>query len=117
MSVSTIERLRHIRDEIEFINETCSGTEREDVLGDQALRRAVVRSLEIIGEAAKNLPESFRSEHDEIEWKKVCGMRDRLIHGYYTVNLDTVWDVISAHIPQLELVIRSALDELTDELT
>jgi len=117
MSVSTTERLRHIRDEIEFIIRTCRGSEKVDVLQDETAQRAVIRSLEIIGEAAKALPDSFRDSHPDIEWRKVAAMRDRLIHGYFTVNWDTVWDVVTVHVPRLEATVRSALDEVTDEPT
>ena len=79
------------------------------------MRRAVVRSLEVIGEAAKNLPEDFREQHSEIEWRKECGIRDRLIHGYFTVNLETVWDVVTSHLHPLESVVRSALNEMVDK--
>ena len=117
MSVSTAEHLRHMRDEIEFIAKTCAGRDKEDVFHDETVQRAVIRSLEIIGEAAKALPDSFRYSYSNIEWRKVSGMRDRLIHGYFTVNWDTVWDVVTVHLPQLDVTVRSALADMTDEPT
>lgn len=111
MPVSTIERLRHIQQEIAFLKDVCAGNAREDVLGDPVRERAVIRSLEIVGEAAKALPAGFHETHPEIEWRKVGGMRDRLIHGYFSVNHDIVWDVITVHIPELAKVVDSALAE------
>lgn len=111
MSVSATERLRHIQQEIAFLAGVCAGKAREDVLGDPVRERAVIRSLEIVGEAARALPPEFHQTHPEIEWRKVGGMRDRLIHGYFSVNHDIVWDVITVHIPKLAIVVNSALAE------
>ena len=61
---------------------------------DDILKRACVRSLEVIGEAVKNLPEDFKDEYPELEWKKIAGIRDKLIHHYFGVDWDIVWDVI-----------------------
>lgn len=65
------------------------------------MQRAVIRSLEIIGEASKKLPNQFKSEHSEIQWKSISGMRDKLIHDYFGIDLDLVWDVIKTKIPEL----------------
>lgn len=111
MSPSTTERLRPIQQEIDFLTQTCHGRSQDDVLGE----RAVVRSLEVIGEATKALPDDFREAHSEIDGRRVAGMRDRLIHGYFTVNLDTVWNVVTVHIPQLALVVQTALTSKVDE--
>jgi uncharacterized protein with HEPN domain len=62
---------------------------------------AVIRQLEIIGEATKNLSSDFRSAHPQIPWKDIAGMRDRLIHGYMAVDLPAVWDTATTDVPQL----------------
>jgi uncharacterized protein with HEPN domain len=80
-------------------------------LSDETLRRAFVRSLEVIGEAVKGLPDEFRREHDDIEWRAMAGMRDRLIHGYFGVDYEIVWDVVSRRIP----VIRRRIGEILEE--
>ena len=66
------------------------------------MRRAFVRSLEIIGEAVKNLPEEFRASHPEVEWRPIAQMRDRLIHGYYGVDYQLVWDVVRGETSRAE---------------
>jgi uncharacterized protein with HEPN domain len=73
----------------------------DDFRIDKKTINAVVRSLEVIGEATKHLPDSFRSEHPEIPWRQLAGMRDRLIHGYFGVDLEIVWDTVQQLLPQL----------------
>ena len=73
-------------------------------------RRAFVRSLEIIGEAAKKVPQEFREKHPAVEWKKMAGMRDRLIHNYIDVDYAIVWDVAETKVPELARQLRSVID-------
>lgn len=67
--------------------------------------------MEIIGEAAKNLPEDFRQKHSQVEWKAMAGMRDRLIHGYFGVDYEIVWDVVQKEIASLKKEIEELLAE------
>jgi uncharacterized protein with HEPN domain len=73
--------------------------------------RAVIRSLEIIGEATKKLPLDFRLLHSHIPWSEIAGMRDILIHNYFGVDYDIVWNVIHANIPELKQYLEEIIDE------
>jgi uncharacterized protein with HEPN domain len=78
-------------------------------LKNETIQRAFVRSLEIIGEAAKQVPEDFRNQHPNVQWKSMAGMRDRLIHAYFGVDYAIVWDVVQTRIPELRQQIASIL--------
>jgi uncharacterized protein with HEPN domain len=102
MSKDPIEYLKHIRDESLFILSVINNDVTKDIfLQDETLKRAVVRSLEIIGEASKKIPTDFKTKWDSINWKDMAGMRDRLIHDYMGVNYLIVWDVVKNKIPEL----------------
>jgi len=103
--------LRHILDEIEFLIEQCEGLPFQDLMDDDILKRACVRSLEVIGEAVKNLSEDFKEEYPELEWKKIAGIRDKLIHHYFGVDWDIVWDVIQNKLPDMEKKIKTLVEK------
>lgn len=108
MSKEPIEYLKHIRDESFFILSVIhKDVNKNDFFQDETLKRAVVRSLEIIGEATKKIPVDFKLKWNEIIWKNMAGMRDRLIHDYMGVNYSIVWDVAKNKIPELyEQIVR-----------
>ncbi|MEK6408252.1 MAG: HepT-like ribonuclease domain-containing protein [Acidobacteriota bacterium] len=81
MSISPVEYLRHILDETDFLTNRFARVSKEDFLTDETLKRAAVRSLEIIGEAVKKLPDDFRNRYIAVDWRAIAGMRDRLQRG------------------------------------
>jgi uncharacterized protein with HEPN domain len=109
MSKQPKEYLRHIQDECLFIISISQELKYDDFIANETLKRAVVRSLEIIGEATKKIPADFKVKWSSIEWKNMAGMRDRLIHDYIGVNYSIVWDVIVNKIPNLNKQISESL--------
>ena len=103
--------MNHVREETKFILKTCEGLEREDLMRNQLLQRAVLRRLEVIGEAVKNISEELKQRHPELEWKKLTGLRDKLIHHYFGVDWVIVWDVITTRIPSLHEQIEQLVEE------
>lgn len=76
-----------------------AGMNREDFISSSIAADAVVRNLEIIGEAANRLPAEFTDKHPEIEWRKIIGLRHRIVHDYFGVDLDIIWAIISRNLP------------------
>ena len=95
------ELLSDIREAIHRIGTYVTGMVYESFAADTKTQDAVIRNLEILGEAAKNLSEQLRSEHPGVPWKNMAGARDRLIHHYFGVNLDIVWQIITSELPQV----------------
>jgi uncharacterized protein with HEPN domain len=110
MPFSPLEYLRHILDETEYLSSKKQGLSKEQFLGDATLKRAFVRSIEVIGEAAKKVPSDLKNRFPEVNWKAMVGMRDRLIHDYLGVDYDIVWDVVENKIPALRQSILGILE-------
>lgn len=85
------------------------GLGRESFAADERTIDAVIRNLEIVGEAAKRVPDDIRRLHPQIAWKRIAGMRDLLIHDYSGVDLDVVWDVVENKIPDLQRRLKEIL--------
>ncbi len=111
MSFEPRDYLRHIAAEADYLISQTASLSLAEFMASGTLQRAFVRSLEIIGEASKKVPESFRAQHPEVEWRLMAGMRDRLIHGYLGVDYEIVWDVLKTRIPDLRRQIAAILDE------
>jgi uncharacterized protein with HEPN domain len=104
--------LRHILEEVDFLIAESKGLAFEQFVKNDVLKRASVRSLEVIGEAVKNLSGSVKQKCPYIDWKKFAGLRNKLIHHYFSVNWDIVWDVVKNKLPEPRDSIAKLLGEL-----
>ena len=104
-----IESARDILEAIKRIEAYTKGWTFQRFLKNTEKQDAVVRNLEIIGEAAKQIPEDFRKKYPGIEWKKMAGLRDVLIHNYMGVDLDEIQKIISARLPRLRAALKAIL--------
>jgi len=111
MSPSTIEYLRHMLDEVNYLLTQSQGLHKDTFIHDPTLKRAFVRSLEIIGEATKQLPPDFKRKYSHVEWKEIAGMRDKLIHHYFGVDYDVVWNAVTDDMPQLHKMLEQMIEQ------
>lgn len=100
MSPSLLDFLRH-KSECDYQVRLTEGRDRTELLDDPTKSRAIVRSLEVIGEAVKKLPMELRTKYPQVEWADIAGMRDVLIHHYFGIDYDIVWGVLQKEIPEL----------------
>jgi uncharacterized protein with HEPN domain len=109
MSTSAQAYLHHIINEAQYLMQQTQGLDKDEFLHDETLKRAFVRSLEVIGEAAKQIPDGLKQKYSHVEWRAMAGMRDRLIHGYFGVDYDVVWDAVTNNVPALHQEISEIL--------
>lgn len=100
-----------ILESIEKIENYIAGLSYEEFLNDTKTKDAVVRNLEIIGEAANQIHKEIMQKYKEIPWSQITGLRHRLIHGYFVVDYKIVWEIISNELPQLKNQIKKILEE------
>ena len=107
-----LDYLDDILESVEKIKRFTKGMSYDEFVDDPKTVDAVLRNFEVIGEAAKNVPDDIRTEYTDVPWSEMAGMRDKLIHGYATVELQIVWETIRKEIPTLGTQIESVRDEL-----
>ncbi|MCE7069004.1 DUF86 domain-containing protein [Dyadobacter sp. CY327] len=99
-------RLFHIIEAIHYIETFIEGKVKDDLYNDPMLRFAIERQLEIIGEAANHLSDELKLTNPEIEWRKVIAFRNFIVHEYFGIDLELVWDIIANKIPLLKMVVE-----------
>ena len=104
--------LQDILDAVNDIESFVESMTYEEFIKDRKTLNAVVRSIEIIGEASKNIPEAMKAKYKELPWKQMTGMRDKLIHAYFGVDVETLWKAVKDDIPPLKKAIQKMLKDL-----
>jgi uncharacterized protein with HEPN domain len=103
------ERLTDILDAVQRIRRHVTSGDRQRFQDDEVLQSAVLRWFEIIGEASRGLTDQFRQGHQQVPWREISGMRNRVTHGYFDIDLDVVWNTIMNDLPMLEDAVASWL--------
>jgi len=104
--------IEHILDSINAIKEFSKDINKETLVSDRLRQSAIVREIEIIGEATRNISENLKNKHPEIEWREIVGTRDKMIHHYFGVDLNIIWDIVNINLPDLKEKILKIKKEL-----
>ncbi len=104
--------LRHILDEIAFLKRISAERTLDDLINDDYFSHAVRSAIEVIGEAAINVPDRIKSEDPDIPWREMAALRNRIIHGYFRIDYSIVWNVIIQDLPEIEPKISALLAKM-----
>jgi uncharacterized protein with HEPN domain len=104
--------LKHIIERAELIEKYLGKKSLNDFLASSQVQDSVIRRLEIIGEAVKNIPENFKKSYPELPWRKIAGLRDILIHQYFGIDLELTWEIAKQNIPELKTEIKNVLNKI-----
>jgi len=104
--------LRDILEAIDKIERYTKNMNFEDFSDNELIQDGVIRNLEIIGEAVKNLPDDIKKDYSEVEWRKIAGLRDIFIHAYFGVDLEVIWDIVKNKVSELKGMVREILSNL-----
>lgn len=104
--------LKDIISAIEAIERFVEGMEYNDLVNNDLVSSAVIRKFEIIGEAARNIPDWIREKYPQIQWKRMVGMRDKLIHGYFGIDYELVWETIKTEFPKVKPELQKILEDI-----
>lgn len=110
MKKDDIVYLKHILDAISRIEEYIKGLNYDDFMDNSLVQDGVVRQIEIVGKATKRVSTEIREKYPDIPWRKMAGMRDKLIHDYLGVDLDAVWDTVKKDIPELKKEVKILIE-------
>lgn len=115
MKKNLLDYISDISNAIEEVGDFTQGMDFPEFLSDRKTINAVIRSLEVIGEAAKKIPEEVRKRYSAIPWKRMAGMRDKLIHEYHGVDLEIVWAVVKEELSPVKPLIKKVLEDMEKE--
>ncbi|MCK5624321.1 DUF86 domain-containing protein [Candidatus Pacearchaeota archaeon] len=102
MNKNNLAFIEHILESINAIMEFSKDINKKELISNRLKQSAIVREIEIIGEAVKNISKDLKNKHPEIEWKEIVGTRDKMIHHYFGVDLNIIWEIIKTDLPDLK---------------
>ncbi len=111
-----LDYLQDMLNSIQEIESFINGRNYEEFNENKMLKNAVIRSLEVLGEASKNIPEELKMKYSEIPWKRISGMRDKLIHNYFGVDYRMVWEVSKSKIPEIKPLVENLMKKESENL-
>ncbi len=104
--------LKHIIDSINLISKFIFGMNKQTFVNNEVVISATIRQLEVVGEAVKNISKELRKKYPKIPWKQAAGTRDNLIHEYFNVDLNQVWETIKINLPELKEKVNQLLKKI-----
>ena len=104
-------RILHIRDAIERIERAVKSEKYLDLSKNDVLLRAIVYDVMVIGEASKNMPDDLKTDYADIPWKNISGTRDKLVHDYFDIDVDIIWNIITHELPKLKNAINDYISK------
>ena len=107
--------IEHILDSINAIEDFSKGLDKKGLVSNRLKQSAIVREIEIIGEAVKNVSNALKNKHKDIEWKEIAGTQDMMIHHYFSVDPDIIWSIIKVNLPVLKKQMLKIKSELTNQ--
>jgi len=107
--------LEDILEAVEKIEKFTSDLSYQEFVEDEKTVDAVLHNFEVIGEAAKNVPQGIREKYDKLPWTEMAGMRDKLIHGYATIDLEIIWKTVTSDVPELRLQVKNLQEKLAEK--
>jgi len=105
--------VKDILGSISDIEAFSNGLNKKNLSEDRMRQYAIMRGIEIIGEATKNIPDNFRKKYPEVPWRKIAGLRDISIHAYFNIDLDIMWEIIKEDLPKLKKEIEKILKDIS----
>ncbi|MBS3065535.1 DUF86 domain-containing protein [Candidatus Pacearchaeota archaeon] len=107
--------IEHILDSINAIENFSKDISKEELISNRLKQSAIVREIEIVGEAVKNISKKLKKKHTEVEWKDIVGTRDKMIHHYFSVDINVIWEIVKTDIPELKSKVLKIKKEIMDK--
>ena len=107
--------IKHILDSINAIEDFSKGMSRKELSSNRMKQSAIVREIEVIGEAVKNISDNLKENYSSVPWKEIVGTRDKMIHHYFGVDLDIIWNMVKKDLPKLKLSMEKIERELENK--